>query len=436
MIRYTLILFLIVSSISCTPKYSKFTLQDSIPNVLIGEGRRAGTGPCEPSIFVSPVNPKYIIAGAVLDNVYRSEDGGKSWTKDILKSSLGVFGDPVISADSEGAFYYLHLSDPSGKGWRGDQLLDRIVIQRSDDNGKSWNDGGFAGMHHPKDQDKPWIAIEPENNHLYITWTEFDKYGSQKSDHKSRILFSKSTDKGENWSDAIAINELDGDCLDDDDTVEGAVPAIGPNGEVYVSWAYNEKIYFDRSKDGGKTWLEEDILAADQPGGWVFEVPGISRTNGLPVTAADHSEGPHRGNIYINWSDQRNGEEDTDVWLTRSTDGGDIWSEPLRVNNDKAGKHNFLTWMCVDPVSGYVYIVFYDRRDHEDNRTDVYLAYSTDGGASFINQKISDAPFLPNRYIFFGDYNNISAYDGVVRPIWTRYDNGKLSVWTALIDLK
>jgi hypothetical protein len=33
-----------------------------------------------------------------------------------------------------------------------------------------------------------------------------------------------------------------------------------------------------------------------------------------------------------------------------------------------------------------------------------------------------------------GDYNNISAYNGMVRPIWTELHDGKLSVWTALLN--
>jgi len=51
--------------------------------------------------------------------------------------------------------------------------------------------------------------------------------------------------------------------------------------------------------------------------------------------------------------------------------------------------------------------------------------------------KISEKPFTPtNNGVFFGDYNNISAYNGRVRPIWTQLDDRTLSVWTALIDFE
>ncbi|MCT4624563.1 MAG: glycosyl hydrolase, partial [Schleiferiaceae bacterium] len=91
--------------------------------------------------------------------------------------------------------------------------------------------------------------------------------------------------------------------------------------------------------------------------------------------------------------------------------------------------------MAIDTKTGYLYVVFYDRRAYNNLETDVYIAYSKDAGQTWVNEKISESSFTPTNTVFFGDYNNISAYDGVVRPIWTRYEKGKLSVWTALIQM-
>jgi hypothetical protein len=219
-----------------------------------------------------------------------------------------------------------------------------------------------------------------------------------------------------------------------DNTVEGAVPAVGPNGEIYVSWAGPLGLVFTKSTDGGLSWPGGNLVVGDIPGGWDFGVPGIYRANGLPVTCCDLSNGPYRGTIYINWSDQRNGEDDTDVWIIKSTNGGNTWSAPKRVNNDPAGRQQFFTWMTIDQVTGYIYTVFYDRRNYSDNLTDVYMAVSKDGGDTFINVRVSETPFNPNPAIFFGDYTNIAAHNNIVRPIWTRLDGGSLSVLTALAD--
>ena len=160
----------------------------------------------------------------------------------------------------------------------------------------------------------------------------------------------------------------------------------------------------------------------------------ISRANGLPVIACDRSNSANRGNIYINWSDQRNGPDDADIWFSKSTDGGNTWSAAKRVNDDPAGKQNFFSWMTVDQVTGYIYFVFYDRRNYSDQNTDVYMAYSKDGGASFNNFKVSRSPFVPNQSIFFGDYNNIYAHNNITRPVWTRMSNDSLSIWSAKVD--
>jgi hypothetical protein len=101
------------------------------------------------------------------------------------------------------------------------------------------------------------------------------------------------------------------------------------------------------------------------------------------------------------------------------------------VNNDATTSHQFHPFLTVDPVTGYVYVVFYDRRNYPSNTgTDVYLAWSTDGGNSWNNVPISANTFTGNVQY---DYNCISAYNNMIRPVWTA-NFGVLSVWTALIS--
>ena len=386
--------------------------------------------PEEPSIYINPKNPALIMAGANINKVYISQDTGRTWTLSYLSSQSGVWGDPCISTDTAGNFLFLHLANPPQNG----HWIDRIVFQKYDVGQQQWTTDTYMGLNGSKAQDKEWIAVDPNTNYMYVTWTEFDKYGSKDPLDSSRILFSRSTDGGQSWSNPVRLSKKAGNCIDSDSTVEGAVPAIGPNGEIYVSWAGPEGLVFDRSLDSGNTWLANDIPIDPMPGGWDYDIPGISRCNGLPITKCDVSGGPHNGTIYINWTDQRNGLSNVDVWLAKSTDGGNTWSTPVRVNDDTTQHNQFLTWMDIDQSTGYLYFVFYDRRNYTDEHTDVYLAISKDGGATFENYKISQTPFFPDANIFFGDYNNISVRNGIVRPIWTRLHNGQLSVWTALIN--
>lgn len=405
--------------------YNISIAQSPYQNIMI-----TNTGsPNEPTICINPKNTNQLAAGSNLNFYYYSTNAGFTWNKNTLTSSYSVWGDPCITVDTAGNFYYGHLTNPSGG-----LFIDRIVIQKSTNGGMNWSNGTFTGYIPPKQQDKEWLCVDPRNNNIYTSWTQFDHYGSSNPSDSSIILFSRSTDAGVTWSSALRINKKAGDCIDGDNTVEGAVPCVGPNGEIYVAWSGPLGIVMNKSTDGGFTWMSEDKFVTSQPTGWDYEIAGVSRANGLPVTACDISNGPYRGNIYVNFSDQRNGPTDTDVWFVKSTDGGNTWSDAKRVNDDGAGKQQFFTWMTIDQKTGIIYFVFYDRRNYVNTQTDVFMARSTDGGETFENFRVSTSPFTPTSSVFFGDYTNITAYDGKVRPIWTRLDNTQLSLYTAIVD--
>lgn len=383
----------------------------------------------EPSIAINPNNPKIMAAGSVLSDYYYSKNGGKTWKSKTLKSPYGVFGDPVLMFDMKGRIYYFHLASYSKT-----THLDRIVCQSAKKVCKKFDTGTFPTPNGKKVQDKQWTVINQANNEIYMTWTQFDAYDSANPKDTSLIVFSKSADQGKTWSEPIRISKFGGDCLDNDNTVEGAVPAVGPNGEIYVTWAGPKGLVFQKSMDGGETWFEVEKLIEDQIGGWALDIEGIYRANGLPILECDLSNGPNRGTLYLNWCDQRNGKTDTDVWMMKSTDGGETWSEVIKVNQDDSKKQQFFTWMTVDQSSGYLYFVYYDRRNQTDTQTDVYLSVSRDGGVTFEDTRISSSSFTPDPNMFFGDYLNIDAVDGVIRPIFPRLDNGKLSLWVSLIS--
>lgn len=390
--------------------------------------------PEEVTIALNPSEPQYLAAGSNLNYAYRSSDGGRTWLQQKVTSSFGVWGDPVMLFDKNGNLYFVHLSNPTDGYW-----IDRIVIQKSTDNGATFNDGTHTGVIEPHNQDKAWIAVDLTNsayrNNLYVTWTEFDSYGSSASEDSSRILFSKSTDFAETWSEPKQINDVNGNCIDSDETVEGAVPAVGTNGEIYVAWSGPLGIMFDKSLDGGETW-GRDIFVAEQPGGWDYNVSGIYRANGLPITACDtSSNSPYRGTVYVLWTDTRNGETDPDVFLAKSTDAGESWSDAIRVNNDNSGRPQFFAWLAIDQTNGNLYASFYDRRNTAEDYTEYWLARSSDGGETWTNYCVSDGEFPVTGDIFIGDYTNIVAYNSKIYPIWTKVNSsGKFEVWTAVIN--
>ena len=388
----------------------------------------SGNNPEEVAIAINPSNPSVIAAGANINYFFVSTNSGLNWTQNNISSDLlGVWGDPTLIYDAAGNLFYGHLSYPPTGSW-----IDRIVVQKSTDNGSTFNQGAGIGLNSSKQQDKAWLGVDMQNNrnYLYTSWTEFDSYGSSAPADSSRILFSRSVDQGTTWSTPVRISTRGGDCIDSDNTDEGAVPTVGPNGEVYDSWAGPLGLVFTKSTDFGITF-SPNLVITTIPGGWDFDVPGIYRCNGLPITVCDTSHTSTRGNIYICWGDQRNGTDNSDVFIVKSTDSGNSWSSPKKVNNDNSTRHQFFPWITIDQTTGHIFLVFYDRRNTTGNLTDVYSAESVDGGETFNNFKISETSFNPSSITFFGDYTNIAAFNRKVYPIWMRLDGTNLSIYTA-----
>ena len=75
--------------------------------------------------------------------------------------------------------------------------------------------------------------------------------------------------------------------------------------------------------------------------------------------------------------------------------------------------------MAADPVTGAVYVQFYDRRaDPANRKTTVTLARSTDHGKTFTNYAWMDVPF-EGEQVFLGDYTWLTARGDRVYGVWT-----------------
>lgn len=129
--------------------------------------------------------------------------------------------------------------------------------------------------------------------------------------------------------------------------------------------------------------------------------------------AADTTGGPFEGRLYAVWHDHRDG--DANIYASHSADGGTTWSAPVRVNQD-AGKHS--QWMPRVDVGddGTVHLVYLDRQwDPDDRLYDATHAWSTDGGLTWANQRVTSVSSDGDKGIhqtgapFIGDYIGIDA---------------------------
>ncbi len=437
---------LVLISLSSQVAFAQKVVRVSDPDAI---------NPAEVTIAINPKNPDNIVAASFqagrpprpryASYNYVSMDGGKTWKTVPVEDPKGLTqGDDAVYFSSDGIAHHIHLSFVGIRVPTPPRAESGMLLESSKDGGLTWSES-VPAINHVNTvipfEDKPGIVVDnaPQSKYkgnVYLAWTRFDVYGSSDPDCHSQIYFSRSTDAGKTFSMPFRISDGAGDCRDSDNTVEGAVPAVGPNGEVYVVWAGPLGLVSKKSVDGGLTFSKDKVIA-QMPGGWDFSVDGLDRANGMPVTGVDLSNGPNKGTLYVNWIDARNG--DPDVFVASSRDSGETWSAPARVNDDpiKNGKVQFFTWMSVDPVDGSVNVVFYDRRDTEGALTKVILARSIDGGRTFVNHKIDQPAFACDPRVFFGDYTGVSAYNGRVIPIFMNFnEEKKLAVSVALFHFK
>jgi hypothetical protein len=420
-ILFLLVIFLIVNKI-----HAQY-INVKINTITVGS---------EEWIAMNPKNTNQLVVGihnpsfSQQSNMYyfSSSNGGLNWSYGTLLSTLAQPGsDPVILVDTSGYFYYFCVANWGIPPPNGDKLL----CLKSTDGGINWNNGTAFGVPYPKMNDMPMACVDfsysPYKNNIYVTWTLLDSLHGIRPYDSSYVYFCRSTDEGSTFSTPIRISKIAGHANWDITTPEGPVPCTGTNGEIYVCYPYNQNVLFNRSTDGGITWLNNEIIASTQPGGWLM--------THSPVIVCDLSNSQYSGNVYICFSDLRTSSSDRDIWLIKSTNRGNNWSSPVRVNNDSPGHYQYLPWICIDRITGYIWIVFYDSRNYSNSsHYDTYVARSTDGGNTFQNVKVSDANSSTLAY-WLGDYIGIAAYNNIVRPVWTTsFGTGTTNLWTAIID--
>ncbi|HTW32669.1 MAG TPA: hypothetical protein VMD76_13390, partial [Candidatus Sulfotelmatobacter sp.] len=153
-------------------------------------------------------------------------------------------------------------------------------------------------------------------------------------------------------------------------------------------WAHGATrngIFIRRSLDGGKTWEANHIPVAEQP-----STPGIPFED-KPYIVADNTKSKFAGNLYIGWTRWRLA--DSQMVLSRSTDDGKTWSQPVEIDahpglprDDNGAAEGFDGAVAPD---GTLYAIW-----SQDN--EIMLTSSKDGGKTFSHARavIHTAPIM------------------------------------------
>ncbi len=391
------------------------------PNILLG-----GSNAANNSSTVTYVNQGY----------YVTTNGGQTWygSDSLPGIPSGYYrSDPVVAFDQYGNMYFNTLEYSSTAG--------DLVTLKSTNNGLTWPIKTAVPNPGP-DEDKNWIAIDlnpasPYYGYIYTAYTEF-----QSSDPNYRKLeFSRSTDGGMTFSAPVNMSGTAGYLHQGVNLAVGTNGDVVAAFTHYpTSTLTTSHVTFAKSTDGGLTWTQQFVVQnINDIRGNLTKGGNSIRVNSFPYIAVDHSNGPRRGWIYITYAARPATGQPPDVYLVKSTNFGATWSSPVKVNSEPANRDQWFPAIAVDPADGSVNIVYYDSRNYPNNdSTEVYLSRSMDGGNTWEHIKVSDRAHLPRAIAglasgYQGDYIGITAKNGVVWPFWNDNRLGFHQAYTAKV---
>ncbi len=359
--------------------------------------------------------------------------------------------DPWVSIAPDGTAHQISLSFN-----QTENLDNAVLVSKSTDGGQGWSDPITLkrDTNPAVFNDKESITADQNDaDYVYAVWDRL-VFPNERTKGKSYLntaafrgptWFSRTTNGGTSWETARPIF----DPGQNDQTIGNQIVALGNKDLVNVM-----TVLANDNRNGRRGGTVAVLRSTDRGASWSRQI-NVSRLGSVGVTDPDNPDQPVRtgdiipeiasderaGNndVYVVWQDARfNGFQRDQVAFSRSTDGGETWSTPVRISTDN-DTQAFTPAIRVDD-KGNIGVTYYDFRNNDpatpELETDVWFTRSADGGQTWREERVTPESFdmreAPDaRGYFVGDYEGLSAVGTTFYPFWSQSDSSDTDVFAS-----
>src|SRR5213593_1811845 len=326
------------------------------------------TNSTEPSVAVDRSDgTEWVAWQASGTHVARSDDGGHTFVQTPISNLFGSdVGDVDIRVGGPTPCSVVTRSCSPGTHRVYVSSLEKLplVLQThvaySDDRGASWTINNLAAVN-PSFIDRPWLAVFASKasanlDQVYISYHDFSA---------SQINVAASNDGGQSFGpsvDVLAQNVL-AQTQSFCNTIPSDIEVDPQTGEVYVQWITADPLAnttqgcnVSQIENFHQVWVAHSPPAvgagAAATTNWVNDAHLVfdgnigrtwqTNTDRIFATLAVDDSGVSgvTGNVYSVFPDNLAAAGNNDIWFTHSSNKGQSWAPPRKVNRD-TGTHYF-----------------------------------------------------------------------------------------------
>ena len=393
----------------------------------------------EPYIAINPNNSQhiviawmgYVVGSKVRIKTKHSLNGGDTWSQEsylphVMQSYTSA--DPSLAFDSDGDVYASYIDFT---GQTAAIVGGAVYVSKSTDNGSTWNTP-VEVIHTNVDPgtkciDRPWMAIDKSgtasDGNIYVT-----TMNAKGAINGFNPYVSISTDGGNsfNWRYLDTANFLSGSLIPQ----PMPTPTVSSDGvfyAVYPSYVPTQSLYAQyliaSSTDNGNSLNYQTVITGSSGMSDTLSKKGyLIKSN--PANAQQ---------LYFFYMQETN--NNVDVFMTKSINGGTSWSNPLQVNDDSGKAMQDLVWADFD-TDGDLVVSWRDRRNGAPSTyitdSEIWGAILWKDSTQFSdNFKISDSKvaYDPILAESGNDFMSVELVNDTLHAVWGDTRNGSLNIW-------